>query len=198
MAEWRMKILGTATDLFARPLWLRSYDVNAGPAAAVLTADPTKALTWPAFDMVLAVWKMQATVQPLRPDGRPNRPLTVYTIEPEQVPEPGPLQVWPKAGGLNIYTCQTCGGKTVTRDRDEGTTPMLMSCRATAGCQGRMQSAGYPKELPADLPAPTIEWIKPTPAELAAILAAKPKQFHRALQEHVAAGGLLDVPVVRH
>lgn len=40
------------------------------------------------FDSILAVmecWKTQSTTVPLRPDGKPNRPLTAYTIQPERI-----------------------------------------------------------------------------------------------------------------
>lgn len=29
----------------------------------------------------LACWKAQSTTHPLRPDGKPNRPLTAFTVE---------------------------------------------------------------------------------------------------------------------
>lgn len=34
----------------------------------------------------LLLWKTQATVTPLRPDGRPNRPLTAFTVTVERLP----------------------------------------------------------------------------------------------------------------
>ena len=107
-------------------------------------------------------------------------------------------QTWPAPGALNVYTCQTCGKRLVTRDRDEGTTPFLLSCRLTKGCPGPMQSACYPKRLPADLPEPTLEWIKPTPAELVRFLKTQKKRYHRAIREHVAKGGLIDNPIPVH
>jgi hypothetical protein len=84
-----MKIVGTATDLWPEPMYLKGYDVNShgGIGSADLTPDPDRALTWPDVATVLAVWKMQSTARPTRLDGQPNRPLTAYTIEPEQVPE---------------------------------------------------------------------------------------------------------------
>lgn len=47
------------------------------------------------------------------------------------------------AGKLNIYTCDRCRGHVVTRDKDEGTTPFMLICVATAGCTGRMKSSMY-------------------------------------------------------
>lgn len=84
---WRMKIHGVAGgESYSRPVYLEAYDVDAhgGRGFSALTADPGKALTWPDISDVLKAWKTQSTVLPLRPDGKPNRPLSVYTIEPER------------------------------------------------------------------------------------------------------------------
>ncbi|MDO8476746.1 MAG: hypothetical protein Q7W02_11280 [Candidatus Rokubacteria bacterium] len=35
------------------------------------------------------------------------------------------------AGKVNVYVCPKCGRGTVTIDRDEGTTPFLLRCRAS-------------------------------------------------------------------
>lgn len=34
----------------------------------------------------LAYWKRQSTVRPLRPDGKPNRPLSAFTVEIQDAP----------------------------------------------------------------------------------------------------------------
>ncbi len=84
---WRMKILGTATTLFAAPLYLQAYDVDFqdGLGKADLTADPALALVFLDPGHVLQTWAEVSSVRPFRWDGRPNRPLTTYTIEPEKV-----------------------------------------------------------------------------------------------------------------
>ena len=69
----------------------------------------------------------------------------------------------------NVYTCQKCGGYTVTVDVDEGVTPFMLGCRADGtehGCDGPAYSAGYPKgPRPAHIPEPAWEWYRPTPKE---------------------------------
>ena len=49
------------------------------------TSDKTEAKQFP--DMVSAIefWKQQSKILPFRPDGKPNRPLTAFTITFEQV-----------------------------------------------------------------------------------------------------------------
>lgn len=86
---WRMKIHGVAGgETYPRPVYLEAFDLDAhgGRGFSALTADPSKALTWPDLADVLAAWKTVSRVRPTRPDGKPNRPLTAYTIEPERVP----------------------------------------------------------------------------------------------------------------
>lgn len=76
---------------------------------------------------------------------------------------------------INQYTCTTCGGAITTIDRDAGTTPMFLNCRATEGCGGRMQSHMYRVDPTLE---PEWEWYKPT----------NPKGADR---EYVKMGGLL-------
>jgi hypothetical protein len=94
------------------------------------------------------------------------------------------------AGLVNLYRCDVCGKGTVTMNRDEGTTPFMLSCRATPGCKGSAQSSMY--RVQQDL-TPIIVFIKPTPLELANFLKKQSPRFHRAIREHVDKGGLLDV-----
>lgn len=46
-------------------------------------------------------------------------------------------------GRKNLYTCTTCRGQVVTIDTDKGVTPFMISCRATSGCDGFMNSSFY-------------------------------------------------------
>ena len=73
--------------------WLVAYDPDGGPAhidyptgSFETDSDPAKALRFP--DMVTAwkLWRTTSTRTPLRPDGRPNRPLTAFTIRVEKLP----------------------------------------------------------------------------------------------------------------
>ena len=82
---------GAAGDLPYRPEWdgtyLESYDPDAhdGMGAIVWTSDITKAMRFASFVAVMAAWQTTSTVNPVRDDGRPNRPLTAFNIEPRPV-----------------------------------------------------------------------------------------------------------------
>ena len=80
---------------------------------------------------------------------------------------------------LNRYTCQKCHEFVVTVDLDEGTTPLMMLCRATKSCNGHMYSSFYRVD---GAPEPQYAWRKPTAAEYAA---ASP-----AMKQHFDLGGL--------
>lgn len=79
---------------------------------------------------------------------------------------------------LNRYTCQKCNGQIVTIDRDDGTTPFMLGCRATAGCKGMMQSSFY-RGVEGE---PTFEWRKPTVKEI--------RKASPVMAQHFEMGGL--------
>lgn len=86
---------------------------------------------------------------------------------------------------LNRYTCEDCKQSIVTIDRDKGTTPMMLRCRATRGCKGMMMSAWY-TDVKGE---PAFEWRKPTK-----------KEYRRAsapMKEHFDMGGLDIYPIKR-
>jgi len=60
-------------------------DANNGMGAERWTSDPAKAKRFLTFEAALACWKAQSTVRPWRDDGRPNRPLTAYSVTPERL-----------------------------------------------------------------------------------------------------------------
>jgi hypothetical protein len=86
-------------------LWIESYDVNAidftrtstvNPDGTVtingawggsihLTSDRDCARRFATAAEALTAWTTQSTVRPLRPDGKPNKPLTALTVEIEHV-----------------------------------------------------------------------------------------------------------------
>jgi len=94
------------------------------------------------------------------------------------------------AGNTNVYVCDKCGGYTVTIDRDEGTTPFMIGCRASGGltrtCRGMAQSSFYRQRFPHG--PPEWEWYKPDSAEIH-------RMKNRAELQHVAMGGLLLRPI---
>lgn len=80
----------------------------------------------------------------------------------------------------NAYICAKCEGRIITEDRDEGTTPFLIGCKVTKGCDGTMRSLLY-RGVQAHEPV-TFIWRKPTRAEYVAAPAA--------MKEHFDNGGL--------
>lgn len=88
---------------------------------------------------------------------------------------------------VNAYTCPECQQSIVTWDRDPGTTPSGMSCKATEGCSGWSMSSGYPSSaLPDRLKhCKVFEWYRPEAGPLGL--------FHedQLVDEYVRRGGLL-------
>ena len=85
------------------------------------------------------------------------------------------------ADRVNAYTCNVCGLSIYTFDRDEGTTPMFLACRATPGCRGRSVSNGYPSGPPPQLP--TWEWYRPPKNRL--------YTFDDEMRDYIRRGGLV-------
>ena len=78
-----MRIAGTATVIATdAQQWLLAFDVDAhgGRGDIKLTTDKTKALRFDDMIAAFECWKRVSTVRPKRPDGKPNRPLTAYTV----------------------------------------------------------------------------------------------------------------------
>jgi hypothetical protein len=63
--------------------FLVRFDVDArdGRGEAVWSPDLEDALHFPDGITAMRAWKMQSKVRPYRDDGKPNRPLTAYTVE---------------------------------------------------------------------------------------------------------------------
>lgn len=91
MSEYVLRVIESAAPAWKRGsltekpdgLLVVGCDVDAydGLGFAELTADVTKAKTFPNAAAAMAYWRRQSTVRPLRADGKPNRPLTAYTME---------------------------------------------------------------------------------------------------------------------
>jgi hypothetical protein len=62
--------------------FLKSFDpdANGGWGLITWTTDPEDAMVFATVGDALEMWKRQSTLLPLRPDGRPNRPLTAWTV----------------------------------------------------------------------------------------------------------------------
>lgn len=73
-------ILGPADPHIGEYLAAYDPDAHDGRGRVTWTADPAQAMVFASGVDAWTCWRSTSTVQPLRPDGRPNRPLTAYTI----------------------------------------------------------------------------------------------------------------------
>ena len=69
----------SGTDIF---LWLQDADIEAndGQGMVTFTSDRDRAKRFNSPTAAAAYWRTQSTVRPRRPDGRPNRPLTAFSM----------------------------------------------------------------------------------------------------------------------
>lgn len=70
--------------------YLAAYDLDArdGHGSETWTSEPARALHFADALAALAAWKSVSPTHPVRAsDGKPNRPLTAYTIELVKVPD---------------------------------------------------------------------------------------------------------------
>lgn len=70
--------------------WLCHYDPDAyeGGGSVVVTRDPAVAIRFAGPSEALNMWQSQSSTMPIRPeDGKPNRPLTAFTIELRELPD---------------------------------------------------------------------------------------------------------------
>lgn len=84
----RFQWAGGSTTTFAVEVpegaWLAEYDPDTDRIR--WTTDPAQAMTFAGGAEALACYRQQSLTVPLRPDGRPNRPLTAYTVSIERLP----------------------------------------------------------------------------------------------------------------
>lgn len=61
---------------------LATWDVNGhdGLGSFTITENPWEALGWPSLDIAREAYREQSHVKPMRADGKPNRPMTVFTV----------------------------------------------------------------------------------------------------------------------
>lgn len=82
--KWVLRrVLGDGRD----GQFLKSVDVNAmeGRGAVVFTDDWSEAMLFDSQAEALMTWRAQSDVTPLRLDGRPNRPLTAFSMSVVEV-----------------------------------------------------------------------------------------------------------------
>ena len=73
-------------------MWLVRCDVDAydGRGKLDTTVDPNNAARFATMAEAMLYYRRQSSVQPLRADGKPNRPLTAYSVSIEQLPRFSP------------------------------------------------------------------------------------------------------------
>lgn len=64
-------------------LYLKAMDFDArdGRGHLVVTDDPAEAMPFDTARAAMEFYRTSSKVRPLRPDRRPNRPLTAFTVE---------------------------------------------------------------------------------------------------------------------
>jgi hypothetical protein len=82
-----IKIVDDEYDLYIEE-FLPDLDEQ-GRGHAFVTVRKDKAKQFADMEAALEFWKQQSKRRPLRPDGKPNRPLTAYTVTFEHVDEEG-------------------------------------------------------------------------------------------------------------
>lgn len=68
--------------------WLKSYDpdANDGQGEVNFTRDPALAMKFADTGAAMEQWMRVSKVRPTREDGKPNRPLSAFTIEVKRLP----------------------------------------------------------------------------------------------------------------
>lgn len=69
--------------------YVRGFDPDAhgGRGTVEATSDPSLALQFEGFVEAMEFWRTPSTVLPVRPDGKPNRPLTAYHVHIHELEE---------------------------------------------------------------------------------------------------------------
>lgn len=90
--SWVLRILAVSNGAgqhlqIPDPVFLKSYDIEAheGRGSADWTRDINNAMHFVSRGHAVGVWRMQSKIRPLRDDGKPNRPLTTFTVEVEEL-----------------------------------------------------------------------------------------------------------------
>jgi hypothetical protein len=85
-------------------------------------------------------------------------------------------------GKRNAYSCLQCGLTTITVDEDDGTTPFMVGCLVSKGCDGMMQSHFYRGSVVESSAPASFAWRKPSKEEY--------RKSSKAMRQHFDLGGL--------
>ena len=78
---------GSPTPEAGRYIVQFDHDALRGRGTGHYLPEVKYALRFPNAAAAMAFWRRQSVLRPMRPDGEPNRPLTAYTVEIEDVVE---------------------------------------------------------------------------------------------------------------
>lgn len=94
MSEYVLRNCGSLMDQVHINQYLVAFDPEAhrGLGVATWTPNVSEARKFPTFQEAMECWRQQSKVRPLRDDGKPNRPLTAYSVEPVPLDEHGQPQ----------------------------------------------------------------------------------------------------------
>ena len=86
MSEVVIKIIGLANGGYHPRLgqYVVAFDPTVGADGAVFletTANPTQATRYADFAAAFELFRAVSPNQPVRSDGKPNRPMTIFTVE---------------------------------------------------------------------------------------------------------------------
>lgn len=82
-----IRIAGVPLDLDHTPVevghYLKTYQASGGNGHGFIetTGNIAKAIHFPDARAAMECWRTVSTTHPRRPDGKPNRPLTAFTVE---------------------------------------------------------------------------------------------------------------------
>lgn len=92
MTVYLLKAIGFAQDVMCphEGQYLETFDFEYenGLGQGTFTKDPSRAKQFPSFGDAFEFWRTQSKARELRPDGKPNRPMTALSITIEKY-EPG-------------------------------------------------------------------------------------------------------------
>jgi hypothetical protein len=80
-----IEVVTQGGDVFNTFLVSFDPDGNDGHGTVRLTDNIDHAKRFDSFAAVLEEWKRQSTARPIRDDGKPNRPLTAWSIQPRRL-----------------------------------------------------------------------------------------------------------------
>lgn len=83
------EVIAVTTDKAPDGMYLAGYDVEAfeGRGTSSWTENRFDAMLFADHKTAFEIWRKQSETLPLRPDGKPNRPLTAFTVEIESITE---------------------------------------------------------------------------------------------------------------